>query len=53
MLTRYSVGAVSVDMTLSQRRAIDELGYRPHYSMDEAIALTGAWWRQQGVGTHG
>lgn len=53
LLTRYSVGAVSVDMTLSQRRAIDELGYRPHYSMDEAIALTGAWWRQQGVGTRG
>ncbi|WP_455815284.1 NAD-dependent epimerase/dehydratase family protein [Pseudomonas graminis] len=53
LLTRYSVGAVSLDMTLSQQRAIDELGYRPHYSMDEAIALTGAWWRQQGVGSRG
>ncbi|MTD28377.1 NAD-dependent epimerase/dehydratase family protein [Erwinia sorbitola] len=53
LLTRYSVGAVSTDMTLSQRRTIDELGYRPHYSMEEAIALTGAWWRQQGVGKLG
>lgn len=49
LLTRYSVGAVSLDMTLSQQCAIDELGYRPHYNMDQAIALTGAWWRQQGV----
>lgn len=53
LLTRYSVGAVSLDMTLSQQRVIDELGYRPHYSMDEAIALTGEWWRQQGVGLRG
>lgn len=53
LLTRYSVGAVSLDMTLSQQRAIDDLGYRPHYSMDEAIALTGAWWQQQGVAQRG
>lgn len=53
LLTRYSVGAVSVDMTLCPQRAIAELGYRPHYSMEEAITLTAQWWRQQGVGGRG
>lgn len=48
-LTRYSVGALSRDMTLSQQRAIEQLGYRPQYTMAQGIALTGAWWRQQGV----
>ena len=35
LLTRYSVAAVHFDMTLSQTRAIEELGYRPRYSMEE------------------
>ncbi len=34
-LTRYSVAAVHFDMTLSQTRALEELGYRPRYSMEE------------------
>ena len=38
LLTRYSVAAVHFDMTLSQTRAIEELGYRPRYSMEEGSA---------------
>ncbi|HEJ7037853.1 TPA: NAD-dependent epimerase/dehydratase family protein [Serratia marcescens] len=52
-LTRYSVAAVHFDMTLSQTRAIEELGYRPRYSMEEGIRLTGEWLRQQGGIQHG
>jgi nucleoside-diphosphate-sugar epimerase len=40
MLTRYSVGALSFDMTLCQQKAQDELGYRPIIDMTQAIALT-------------
>ncbi len=40
MLTRYSVGAVNYDMTLSQTRAVTELKYQPVYSLAEGIALT-------------
>lgn len=40
MLTRYSVGAVNFDMTLSQMRARTELKYQPVYSLAEGIALT-------------
>lgn len=40
MLTRYSAGAVNFDMTLSQSRAINELNYRPVYTMEQGIALT-------------
>ena len=46
-LTRYSVGAVNFDMTLDNRRAITELDYRPPYSLDQGIAHTAAWLRQQ------
>ena len=53
LLTRYSVAAVHFDMTLSQTRAIEELGYRPRYSMEEGIRLTGEWLRRQGGGQHG
>ncbi|MGY6029229.1 NAD-dependent epimerase/dehydratase family protein [Phytobacter sp. AG2a] len=53
LLTRYSVGAVNFDMTLSQTRAIEELGYRPRYSLEEGIRLTGEWLRQQGGVKHG
>lgn len=48
MLTRYSVGAVNFDMTLSNARAIAELGYIPPYSMDEGIRRTAAWLKEQG-----
>lgn len=44
-LTRYSVGAVNFDMTLDNRRAIDELGYRPPIALAEGIRRTAAWLR--------
>lgn len=53
LLTRYSVAAVYFDMTLSQTRAIDELGYQPRYSMQEGIRLTGDWLKQHQVFGHG
>ncbi|ATV15630.1 NAD(P)-dependent oxidoreductase [Pseudomonas avellanae] len=53
MLTRYSVAAVNFDMTLSQTRAINELGYRPLYSMEEGIQLTGQFLRSEAAQTHG
>lgn len=51
-VTRYSVGTLGFDMTLSAARAIEELGYRPALSLEEGIALTGEWWQQQGI-AHG
>lgn len=48
-LTRYSVGAVNFDMVLSNRRAIDELGYRPPYSLAEGIEHTARWLRNHGT----
>lgn len=51
-VTRYSVGTLGFDMTLSPARAIEELGYRPSFSLEEGIALTGEWWRQRGI-AHG
>lgn len=47
-LTRYSAGAVCFDMTLSKHKAIEELGYRPQFTMDEGIARTGEWLRAHG-----
>ncbi|MEE4683173.1 NAD(P)-dependent oxidoreductase [Pseudomonas alliivorans] len=53
MLTRYSVGAVNYDMTLSQTRAIEELGYQPLYSMEEGIRMTGQWLNAERVNLNG
>ncbi|CAI0744385.1 NAD-dependent epimerase/dehydratase family protein [Serratia entomophila] len=53
LLTRYSVAAVHYDMTLSRVRAVEELGYRPRYSMEEGIHLTGEWLNLQGGVAHG
>lgn len=53
LLTRYSVGAVYFDMTLSSQRAINELGYHPLYSLEKGIELTGEWLRVQGKSRHG
>src|SRR5471032_2949736 len=53
MLTRYSVGAVNFDMTLSQTRARDELRYQPTYSLEEGIALTAQAMRMKPGGFHG
>lgn len=47
-LTRYSVGAVNFDMVLSNRHAIDELGYQPPYSLAEGIDHTACWLREHG-----
>lgn len=48
-VTRYSAGTLGFDMTLSAVRAIEELHYRPGCSLEEGIALTGKWWREQGI----
>lgn len=53
VLTRYSVAAVNFDMTLSQTRSIEELGYRPRYSMEEGVQLTGEWLKSHAVKPHG
>ncbi|MGL5387557.1 MAG: NAD-dependent epimerase/dehydratase family protein [Serratia sp. (in: enterobacteria)] len=53
MLTRYSVAAAYFDMTLDNSRAIEELGYRPRYSLEQGIELTGQWMKQQGMAPHG
>lgn len=53
MLTRYSVGAVNFSLTLSNARAIAELGYTPRHSMAEGIRLTAAWLKEQGMPEHG
>jgi nucleoside-diphosphate-sugar epimerase len=53
MLTRYSVGAVNFSMTLSNARAIAELGYTPRYTMDEGIRQTAAWLKAQERPEHG
>lgn len=53
LLTRYSVGAVYFDMTLNAQRAINELGYRPRYSLDEGISQTATWLTAQGTVRYG
>lgn len=47
-VTRYSAGTVCFDMTLSAKKAVEELGYTPRFSMAEGIALTGEWLRTNG-----
>lgn len=47
-LTRYSVGTLYFDMTLSQKMAIERLGYQPLYNMNESIHLTAQWLQQSG-----
>lgn len=46
-LTRYSVGTLYYDMTLSQEKAIACLGYQPLYSLSESVELTANWLKQQ------
>lgn len=43
MLTRYSVGAVNFDMTLSQTRARAELGYEPPTRLSDGVRQTARW----------
>jgi nucleoside-diphosphate-sugar epimerase len=47
------VAAVHFDMTLSQTLAVEQLGYRPRYSMEEGIRITGDWLKRQGEQPHG
>ncbi|WP_269935051.1 NAD-dependent epimerase/dehydratase family protein [Serratia liquefaciens] len=53
MLTRYSVAAAYFDMTLDNSRAIEVLGYRPRYSLEQGIELTAQWLKQQGMSADG
>ncbi|MGK5048321.1 NAD-dependent epimerase/dehydratase family protein [Janthinobacterium sp. GB4P2] len=46
-LTPYSIGALSFDMTLDNAKARKVLGYRPIVSLQEGIALTAQWMRQE------
>lgn len=48
VITRYSAGTLCFDMTLSAQKAITELGYRPRFSMEQGIAITGQWLREHG-----
>lgn len=43
LLTRYSVGALNYDMTLSTRRAQQVLGYLPLWSLEQGIEETANW----------
>lgn len=40
---KYETGSLRVDAT----KAYAELGWRPHFTIDRAIALTAAWYRAQ------
>lgn len=42
-LTRYSVGALHFDITLSSEKARSELGYAPVYTLREGLSLTAQW----------
>lgn len=46
--TRYSLGTLSFDMTLSMQQAVETLGYHPRFSMDEGFALTAEWMKAHG-----
>jgi nucleoside-diphosphate-sugar epimerase len=48
LLTRYGIGALHFDMTLSNERASTVLGYRPPFGMDKSIRLTADW-----ISSHG
>lgn len=47
-ITRYGVGALHFEMTLSSRRAREELGYYPAIDLRQGIVDTGVWLREQG-----
>lgn len=48
LLTRYGIGALHFDMTLSNTRASTLLGYRPLVEIDRGIRLTADWIRRYG-----
>lgn len=47
-LTAYSLGAINFDMTLSNTRAIEHLGYVPPVTLAEGIARTANWMKRHG-----
>ncbi len=47
--TRYGIGALNFEMTLCPRRAREELGYFPSIDLQQGVAHTATWLRQQGV----
>jgi len=47
LMTPYSAGVLSFDMTLSISRAKSELGYHPPVSLEEGVRRTAAWLKQQ------
>ena len=48
VLTAYSVGAISYDMTLSNAKAIEDLEYVPPVTLAEGINRTAEWMKQHG-----
>lgn len=46
-VTRYSLGAIAFSQTLDLQHARAHLGYAPLVSLDEGIARTAAWWKEQ------
>ena len=47
LMTPYSAGVLSFDMTLSLSRAKSALGYHPSVSLKEGVRRTAAWLKQQ------
>ncbi|WP_266158267.1 NAD-dependent epimerase/dehydratase family protein [Dyella silvatica] len=52
MFTRYSMGALHFDMTLSNAKAQRELGYYPPVDMHAGIQQTAQWIRAHGTHHH-
>jgi nucleoside-diphosphate-sugar epimerase len=48
LLTRYSVGALNFDMTLSTRKAQAVLGYQPRWTLQQSIEETVNWIKAHG-----
>nr|WP_233158725.1 NAD(P)-dependent oxidoreductase [Chromobacterium sp. ASV5] len=49
-LTPYSLGAIHFDMTLSNQRARDILGYQPRFSLEEGLVRTARWLQESAHG---
>ena len=46
-VTCYSLGAIAFSQTLDLHNARAGLGYAPAVSLDESIARTAAWWKEE------